>query len=402
MECQTDMFSRRRTVDREGLTAFARKLVRTPSLSTQEADVAALVAEEMRVVGFDQVTVDRMGNVVGRIGRNGGKKLLYDAHMDTVAVADPAAWKHNPYDGVIRKGVLYGLGACDMKGALAAMIYAGKALVDRGVQLDGDLYVVGVVQEEPCEGAAMRHLVEVEGLRPDWVLLGEPTNLQISRGHRGRIEFGITVRGQSCHAAAPERGVNAIYEATRVIVGLELLAPQLNEDSFLGKGSIAVTEISSRSGSHNAVPDTCTLCIDRRLTIGETEATALAELRRILTREGVDATIVVPDYSAVSYTGWEVRAQQHFPYWVTAEDEPLLCTAASTIESVLGFLPRVGRWEFSTDGAYTAGVAGIPTVGFGPGEERYAHTADDQIKLKDIEAAARVYAELAVRMLGTR
>jgi acetylornithine deacetylase/succinyl-diaminopimelate desuccinylase-like protein len=150
------------------------------------------------------------------------------------------------------------------------------------------------------------------------------------------------------------------------------------------------------------VPDTCTLCIDRRLTIGETEATALAELRRILTREGVDATIVVPDYSAVSYTGWEVRAQQQYPYWVTAEDEPLLCTAASTIESVLGFLPRVGRWEFSTDGVYTGGVAGIPTVGFGPGEERYAHTADDQIKLKDIESAARVYAELAVRMLGTR
>jgi len=394
------MFSRHRSIDRESLTAFARKLVRTPSLSTQEAEVATLVAEEMHRVGFHQVTVDRMGNVIGRIGRNAGKKLLYDAHMDTVGVADPATWKRHPYDGDIHKGVLYGLGACDMKGALAAMVYAGKAIVDRGIQLDGDLYVVGVVQEEPCEGAAIRHVVETEGLQPDWVVLGEATNLQVSRGQRGRVGFRITVHGQSCHAAAPERGVNAIYEAARVIVGLELLAPQLNEDSFLGKGSIAATEISSRSASRNAVPDTCTLYIDRRLTLGETETTALAELRRILTREGVEATIAVGEYHALSYTGWEVTSRQHYPYWVTAEDEPLLCTAASTIESVLGFLPRLGKWEISTDGVYTAGVAGIPTIGFGPGEERYAHTVDDQIRLKDLEAAAKVYAEMAVRMLA--
>jgi len=396
------MRSRRKPIDRDGLTAFARELVRTPSLSTQEDQVAAMVAEEMRAVGFHQVTVDRMGNVIGRIGRDGGRKLLYDAHMDTVGVADLAAWKRQPYDAEIRRGVLYGLGASDMKGALAAMVYAGKAIVDRGIEMDGDLYVVGVVQEEPCEGAAIRHIVEVEGLRPDWVVLGEATNLQICRGHRGRVEFRITIHGRSCHASVPERGVNAIYEAARVIVGLELLAPQLNQDSFLGKGSIAVTDISSRSGSRNAVPDTCRLYIDRRLTIGETEATALGELRRILTREGVKATIDVPDYREVSYTGWEVQARQHYPYWVTAEDEPLLCTAASVIDGVLHFVPRVGKWDFSTDGVYTAGVAGIPTIGFGPGEERYAHTVDDQIRLKDLEAAAQVYAELAVRMLGSR
>jgi putative selenium metabolism hydrolase len=389
-----------KTIDRGGLAAFAQELVRTPSLSSQEGDVAALLAQEMREGGFDEVTIDRMGNVVGRIGPHKGKKLLYDGHMDTVDVGSLETWKRDPYGGIIEGGVLYGRGASDMKGALAAMVYAGKAIVESGVRLGGDLYVVGIVHEEPCEGAALQHLVELEGLRPDAIILGEATNLQLARGQRGRIELRIDIRGRSCHSAVPDKGVNAIYAATRVIVGLELLAQQLNQDSFLGKGSIAVTEISSQAGSRNTVPDSCTLTIDRRLTTGETEAKALAEVRRVLSREGAEGGILVPDYVGRSYTGYEIKARQYFPYWVTSEDEPILMMAEAVVENVLGFVPRVGKWDFSTDGAYSAGIAGIPTLGFGPGEERYAHTADEQIRLKDLEAAARVYAELAVRWLG--
>ena len=382
------------------MIAFAQQLVRTPSLPTQEGEVASLIAAEMRKVGFDQVTVDRMGNLIGRIGPDRGKKLLYDAHMDTVDVGDEALWERYPYGGEIHRGVLYGRGASDMKGALASMVYAGKAIIESGLQLDGGLYVVAVVQEEPCEGLALQYVVEEEGLLPDWVVIGEATNLQISRGQRGRIEFRITVQGRSCHASVPERGINAIYEAARVIVGLELLAPQLNRDSFLGRGSIAVTEVRSRSGSRNAVPDSCTLYVDRRLTTGETETKARAEIRRVLTREGVEASVQVPTYRATGYTGYQAEKRQHFPFWITPEDEPILVRAVDVIEDVLGFVPHVGRWDFSTDGVYSAGVAGIPTIGFGPGEERYAHTVDDQISTRDLESAARVYAELAVRMLG--
>lgn len=389
-----------RSIDRDAVARFAQALVQTPSVSTQEGEVAALVAEEMRSAGFSEVHVDRMGNVIGRIGPGRGKKLLWDAHMDTVDVGDADAWQRDPYGGEIERGVLYGRGASDMKGGLAAMVYAGKALIDGGVRLNGDLYLAAVVQEEPCEGLAMRHIVEVEGVRPDWVVLGEATNLQVARGQRGRIAFHIDVRGRSCHASAPERGVNAIYEAARLIVGLELLAPQLNHDSFLGKGSIAVTDIRSVAGSHNVVPDRCMLYVDRRLTIGETEAKAIAEVRRILTREGVDGTVEVPEYRDISHTGLEVHAREYFPYWVTGDDEALLQTAIAVVEDALGFVPHVGKWDFSTDGVYTAGVAGIPTIGFGPGEERHTHTIDDQVRLKDVEAAARVYAELAVRMLG--
>ncbi len=388
------------SINRDDLDTLTRDLVRIPSPSAQEGALAERIVAEMRALGYDAVDVDAMGNVIGRIGPADGPRLLFNGHMDTVDVGDRSLWEHDPFGGLVRDGVLYGRGASDMKGGLAAMIHAGGALVPLREQLKGSLYVVGVVQEEPCEGLAMRHIIEEEGLRPDWVVLGEATNLQIARGQRGRMEMQVTVRGQSCHASAPERGVNAIYEAARFVFGLQLLAPQLQNDSFLGRGSIAATEILSRAGSHNVVPDFCLVHIDRRLTIGETEAKALTEVRRILTREAIQAEVEVPVHRSVSYTGYEAEAREVFPYWITPDDEPLLRRAAETIEMVLGYAPRLGRWEFSTDGVYTMGVAGIPTIGFGPGEERYAHTVEDQVRLADVYAAARVYARLALEMLG--
>jgi putative selenium metabolism hydrolase len=376
--------------DRDALIGFLQDLVRTPSPSTQEGEVAQRLAEEMRRVGFAEVTTDRIGNVIGRVGPGRGPKLLYNGHADTVDVTDPGLWPRDPYGAEIEEGVLYGLGACDMKGALAAMVYGVKALVDADVKLGGDLYVVGVVQEEPCEGLAMR----------DFVVLGEATNLQISRGQRGRIELKVTTRGRSCHASAPERGENAIYAAARLIFGVELLAPRLANDAFLGRGSLSITQIESTAASRNAIPDRCVFYIDRRLTMGETEAKALAEIQSIIAREGVKAEVEVTDYRATSYTGYQCQGKEYYPAWVIAEDHPLVQAVAKAVKQTLGYKPRVGKWDFSTDGVYTMGVAGIPTVGFGPGEERYPHTIDDQIRLADVVKAARVYAQLAIEVLG--
>jgi len=381
------------------MTVFLQDMVRTPSFSTQEGKVAARLAKEMRHVGISDVRVDRIGNVIGRIGAGGGKKLLFNGHMDTVGISDPKAWRRDPFGGEIEGGVLYGRGTADMKGALAAMVYAAKMLLDAGVPLSGDLYVVGVVQEEPCEGLAMRTLVEQEGLKPTWVVLGEPTDLQISRGHRGRIEMQVTVRGKACHSSAPHRGENAIYGAARIIFGLELLADQLAEDRLLGRGSLAITQIESTAGSRNAVPDCCSFYIDRRLTLGETEAKALAEVQGVILREDLRAEVKITEYQATSYTGHESSQREYYPAWAMEEDHPLVQTAVRTVRKTLGYLPQIREWAFSTDGVYTMGTAGIPTVGFGPGEERYAHTAEEQIRLKDVAAAARVYAQLAANLL---
>ena len=394
------MLAFRKEIDTAGLTALAQRLVRTPSLSTQEGAVAGIVAEALRAAGFDAVTVDRMGNVIGRLGPEGPGGLLFDGHMDTVGPGEPSSWTRDPYAGEIADGVLYGRGASDMKGALAAMVYAGERLAAEKARLKAPVYVVAVVQEEPCEGLAMRHIVEVEGIRPTAVVLGEATNLHLARGQRGRIELQVDVHGRSCHASAPDRGVNAIYEATRLVFALQLQAPQLGNDSFLGKGSLAVTAIASEAGSRNVIPDYCLVYIDRRLTIGETEATAQAEVRRVLSREAIKAEVHLPRYQTASYTGWPCDQAEVSSRVDHARRRAAGAPASAAVEAELGYVPHLGRWEFCTDGVYTAGVAGIPTVGFGPGEERYAHTVEEQVQVQDLAAAAAVYANLAMRVCG--
>jgi len=386
--------------DQTDLAALLCDLVQTPSPSTQECAVAERIVAEMRQLGFRDVRVDRVGNVVGWIGPGHGPLLMLNGHMDTVQVSDPDAWSHAPFGAEIEDGVLYGLGSCDMKGGLAAMIYGAKLLRDAGVALKGDVVVACVVQEEPCEGLGSRVLIEEEGVRPDWVVLGEPSELDIARGHRGRLEMLLVTHGRSAHAANPHLGDNAIYTAARLVFGLELLAEQLANDEFLGSGTLAVTGISSRASSRNAVPDLCELIIDRRLTLGENETKALAEVQRVIAREGVRAEVEVTEYQATSYTGYDCHAREFYPAWVMAEDHPLVMAAVCAAREQLKRRSRVTRWNFSTEGTYTAGVAGIPSVGFGPGDPCHAHTADEHVQLSDVYAAAEVYARLAAELLG--
>jgi putative selenium metabolism hydrolase len=386
--------------DQQQMIAFLRDLVRTSSLSCQESAVAARIADEMRAVGFRDVAMDRIGNVVGRIGRGNGPVLLFDGHMDTVGVSDPSAWKHDPFGAEIEDGVLYGLGACDMKGALAAMVYAGKLLIESYLPLKGDAVVACVVQEEPCEGLAARVLVEDEGIQPNWVVLGEPSSMSIARGQRGRVELQVTAHGRACHSSQPELGENAVYDAARLIFGMELLAGSLNHDRFLGAGSLAVTHIQSEAGSRNVVPDRCSFIIDRRLTLGENEAKALAEVQSVIARERVRADVQVTEYRSTSFTGYQASQREYFPAWATDENHPLVQALERAMREELGTRPKITKFPFSTDGAYTAGAAGIPTVGLGPGDGRLAHTTDDQVNLNDVVSAARVYAHLAAIMLA--
>jgi len=385
--------------DQTDLAAFLCDLVQTPSPSTQEGAVAERIVAEMKHLGFRDVRVDRIGNVVGWVGPGHGPLLMLNGHMDTVRVSDPEAWSHTPFGAEIEDGVLYGMGACDMKGGLAAMIYGAKLLRDVDVALKGDVVVACVVQEEPCEGLGSQVLIEEEGVRPDWVVLGEPTNLEICRGHRGRLEMRLVTHGRSAHAACPDLGDNAIYTAARLVFGLELLAEQLANDDFLGPGTLAVTDVSSRASSRNAVPDRCELIIDRRLTLGENETKALAEVQRVVAREGVLAEVEVTEYHATSYTGYACHAREFYPTWVMAEDHPLVVSAVHAVRAQLKRRPRVGCWDFSTEGVYTAGAAGVPSVGFGPGDPRQAHTADEHVRLADVYAAAETYARLAVELL---
>ena len=393
---------RAKEIDKDALVQFAQELIRIPSPSGQEGTLAQRLAEEMRLAGWENVFVDRIGNVVGRIGTGEPPILLYNGHMDTVGPGSLKQWKRDPYAAEVQDGVLHGLGAVDMKGALAAMTYSAPAIKALSPRLNGTLYLVGVVQEEPAEGMGMKALVEGEGIRPDFVVLGEATHLQISRGQRGRVEFRVTTQGRACHACTPEQGRNAINAAARLIFETELLSLKLGSDPFLGPGTLAVTQIESVAGSRNAIPSGCTFYIDRRLTLGETEARALAELQQIVARERLNAEIAVSEWEIASYTGYRTKVRDSYPAWVVPEDHKFVQAVSKAVRQALGYKPRLERWAFSTDGVYTMGVAGIPTVGFGPGDEKFAHTVDDQVRVDDLVAAAQVYAGLAVQMLGQK
>lgn len=387
--------------ERSELTSLLSKLVRTPSLSCREGAVARLLADELTRVGVADVRVDRIGNVVARLGTGGRPMLLYNGHMDTVDVTNRAAWEYDPWQGVVDNGMLHGIGACDMKASLAAMVYGVKKILDSRVALDGELVLAFVVQEEPCEGLAMRVLAEEEEVRPDWVVLGEPTNLAVSRGQRGRVELRVTARGRSSHAAHPDGGENAIYAAMRLVFGIELLSGNLANDRFLGPGSLSITQIQSSAPSRNAVPDRCWFYVDRRLTLGESEERSLAEIQSVIMREGVSATVEITEYEEVSYTGYRARMRQVFPPWALPADHPLIRRTIKSLTKTLGRRPAITSWDFSTDGVYTMGQAQIPTIGFGPGRPEDAHSPNEHVRLTDVHLAAQAYAQLAVDLLNT-
>ncbi len=373
------------------VTQFLRDIVAIPSYSGEEKEVVDRIAEEMRKVGFDEVKTDGLGNIFGRIG-SGKTIIAMDAHIDVVGVGDRTQWKYDPFKGKLEDGVVYGRGAGDQKAGMASMVYAGKIIKDLHLEGDYTLYVVGSVMEEACDGLPWQYIVKESGLRPDYVVITEPTNLNIYCGHRGRIEVKIRTKGRSAHAAMPEMGDNAIYKMAKIVLGIEKLNNELKPDPFLGKGTAVVSQIFFKSPSENAVADECTIHIDRRLTKGETKETAIAEFKKIINEAGVEAEILEQTYDGLAYTGNKYSSEKYFRTWVMDEDSDIVQSAVRTYKALFKSDPKIDKWNFSTNGVATAGLFGIPTVGFGPANEIYAHGPDDQAPVEHLVKAAAFYA----------
>jgi putative selenium metabolism hydrolase len=377
---------------RAATTELLRDIIHTPSLSGDERDVVTRLQGEMRALGFDEVIEDPLGSAVGRIG-DGPLTIVYDSHIDTVDVGSRDEWARDPFEpvleGDLHGGVVHGRGASDNKAGIASMIHGAALARDLG-QLDGiTLYVVGSVQEETCDGLALEHLLTTILPRPEVVVLGEASGCQLYRGHRGRVEVAVETTGTSCHASAPERGHNPVYDLACVIAEIEQLNTRLGHDDFLGPGTVAVTKIECETPSLNAVPSTASLYLDRRLTFGESAERALEELRSLPSVVQTGATVRLLGYEKESYTGMRVTSEKYFPTWVTPEDHVSVQAGVAACEAALGRTPEIGHWVFSTNGCAAGGRLGLPTVGFGPGDEVHAHTAHDQCPTDDlVEAVA--------------
>ncbi len=378
--------------DRQAIVDFLRDIVAIPSTDGNIRDVGERVADEMRRLGFEEVRFDKMGNILGRIGR-GPRVLVYDSHIDTVGVGDPDEWEWDPFQGKVENGILYARGACDEKGSTPGMVYGLAWARDLGLLEGWTVYYFGNM-EEWCDGLAPRAFVEVDpGIRPDAVVVGEPTRMQVYRGHKGRVEMRVIAKGKSAHAASNHLGDNAIYRLLPVIAGIRDMEPQLGDHPFLGHGKITVTDMRVQTPSINAVPDEAIIYIDRRLTLGETKEDAVAQVERLIPEESKGKVWVeILQYEEPSYTGFVLPVEKYFPAWLLDEDHPIVQAGQATRRALGWPDAPTGKWDFSTNGTYWAGVARIPTIGFGPGDEIYAHTVLDQVPLEDVVQAAAFYA----------
>lgn len=380
---------------REQIIHFMREICAIPSMESNIEDVGKRIAKEMKALHFDEVRFDKMGNIMGRIG-NGEKVIVFDSHIDTVGIGDPHEWKWDPFEGKVEDGVLYARGACDEKGSTPGMVYGLAAARDLGLLEGWTAWYFGNM-EEWCDGIAPNTFVVVDPkVKPDFVVIGEPTKMNVYRGHKGRIELKVTAKGVSAHAASNHVGINAIYLLLPVIAGIRDLEPSLGDDPFLGNGKITVSDMLVKTPSINAVPDEAVIFIDRRMTFGETQEEAIAQVEALIPEESKDRVKVEAlFYDVPSYTGFVFPVDKYFPAWAIPEDHALVQAGLETRRKIGLEDAPAGKWAFSTNGVYWAGKAGIPSIGFGPGDEVTAHTVNDSVKLDDVVKSAEFYALVA-------
>lgn len=373
---------------------LCQKLIQAKSYSGEENTVALIIEEHLKKSGYDQVTIDHYGNIIGVIkGKRPGKKILFDGHIDTVPVINEGAWKYPPYGAQIHEGKIYGRGTSDMKGAVAAMIQAGVYFAkDCEKDFAGEIYVAGVVHEECFEGVAARSISSF--VQPDYVIIGEASNLNLKIGQRGRGEIKLETFGVPAHSANPEKGVNAVYHMCKLIEEIKKIEP--TQHKVLGKGILELTDIkSSPYPGASVVPDYCMATYDRRLLVGETKESVLAPILEVIQNQmelnpTMKAQVSFAKGEELCYTGEKIQGERFFPGWLFDEKEEYIQDVQKTLQE-MGFSPEITQYNFCTNGSHYAGEAKIPTIGLGPSVETLAHTIDEYIEVEQLLKVTECY-----------
>ena len=308
---------------------FLRDLVAIPSPSGQEGAAIQRIRSEMEKAGFDEIRVDPMGNILGRIG-SGRKVVMMDAHADTAGAGDPIESK-------VEDGYVYGRGACHQRAGIVSLVYAGKLIQELGMYENFTLWVVGSVQKLACEGLSWLYILKEDGIRPDCVVITQPTSLRIHRGHPGRMEMAVG-------------GGNALQ---RPLAGVA----------------------------------------------GETRESALAEAQAVPGMEGLEVGIA--KYDEPSYTGLRYPMEKYFPAWALEETHPLTESAIATYEALFELPPMIGKWAAGTNGVGTMGLMGVPTIGFGPGEAGLPTGDGERVSIRHLVKAAQFYAAFPLTYVNT-
>lgn len=372
----------------DDVVRFAQELIQIQSYSGNEEKIAMCIKKKMEDLNYDEVYVDSAGNVVGRLG-NSGKTIQFDSHMDTVEVHDEKDWTAPPFSGAIKDGRLYGRGSVDMKSALAASVYAGAIAKEAGFIEGKTVIVTGTVCEEFCDGVNLQMLYKEKNLKPDYVVICEPSDNVITLGHKGKAQVLIATHGVSAHGSAPEKGVNAVYEMAEIITRVDALNKKLSQ-SGNPHGTIVLSDIRCTSVSLNAVPSECSIYLDRRMVLGETEDDIKREMDSLV--EGKNASWKIGTLKHKSWTGAELVYEPLHKPWKIEGDHPLTLACNAAYENIYGYSPeKYDFWDFGTN-AVTPISMGIPVIGFGPGEYKLAHMLNENCEISKIKEAFRFYA----------
>ncbi len=372
------------------LIEFTQSLVRIKSVSGQEEEIVKFIEKKMNALGYDEVIIDSMGNVVGKIG-NGEKTIMFDSHIDTVEVKDEEKWDVPPFSGNIIDGRLYGRGSVDMKSGAAASIYAGAIAKKLGFDSGKAIYVSCSVLEEDCDGENLKHLFKELNFKPNYMVICEPSGNKISLGHKGKAQISIKTHGISAHGSAPEKGINAIYEMAEIIHRVEKTNVELMKKDG-PRGTLVMSRISSTSASLNAVPSECEVYLDRRMVPGETEDAIKKEMGQII--KGKNATWEVGTLYRKSWTGMDIKYEPFHLAWKIDPNHELTKTCIAAYNENFGSdRAEYDFWDFSTN-AVTPVSMGIPTIGFGPGEYKLAHMHNEHCKVNQIIDACDFYTRI--------
>lgn len=372
----------------ENALAFATDLIAIPGLSGQEDDVARRVFQEMEAIGLENVRADDTGNVIGVVrGRGEAPAAMLSCHLDVVAEGDHSEWEVPPFSGEVRDGFLHGRGAMDIKGPLALQTYAAASMIG---DAPGDVIVAHTVYEERG-GLGMKHLLETGEVEPGVVIIGESTHGDICIGHRGRAELEVVLTGLAGHASAPERAANALDLLSDVLLAVEDLSANQESNELLGAASVVTTMVDVLPQTRNVIPDRVIVALDWRILPGDDHDSLV---RRV--REAIEARIPsLPDSLAyevrmaterqVTYTGIVADRNLFTPGFLMDPSHPVVDAAARAVgrRGDATEAAEVRMWTFATDGGWSHGVNGIPTVGFAPGEERFAHTNRERMLVEE-------------------
>jgi len=383
VESQLDIYKQR-------MLTFLQELVQIKSLDNHEGDAVQRVKREMEMLEYDQIMIDPMGNIIGRMG-NGETLIAFDGHLDVVDVGDESQWDFEPFSGKYEKGKIHGRGSTDQKGGVAAMVYAARIMKDLDLLDDLMIIVTGTVNEEDCDGLCWQYIIGEDKIRPEFAVLTEPTDGKVCRGQKGRMALQIRTRGVSAHGSVPEQGENAIYKMAPIIREIEELNNNLPAHPELGRGTVTISQIFFSSVSSCAVADGCTVILDRRLTYGETRDMVINELESLESVRKSGAKVEIILYEVPTYTGLKYPSESYFPSWITPEKDESVQSAVKAHRHLFGDAPVVDKWIFSTNGVAISGLHGIPCVGYGPGKTAAAHKANETLEVEELYKAAMMY-----------